>query len=230
MERINQLKTMFNMQQKLNDESNGNNWESGIAENGKIINWRRCIYLECAELIESYPWKHWKSIDQKPDLENIKIELVDIWHFVMSELLSEYHESDMSLDEILHIIETSVEYNQFIDPDVEYDDDIYVQIEYVEKLIETVFNARFPSKISDMFFNVALHLNMDMDTLFSLYVGKNVLNKFRQDNGYASGTYIKMWNGVEDNVVLQDILSSTDLIGFDYVYNELEKRYSELNN
>ncbi len=47
--------TMLKLQQKLNDETNGVGWESGVTKQGKQINWRRCIYLETAELIDSYP-------------------------------------------------------------------------------------------------------------------------------------------------------------------------------
>ena len=46
--------------------------------------------------------------------------------------------------------------------------------------------------------------------LFRQYVGKNVLNFFRQDNGYKEGTYRKFWSGREDNEVLVDILQSLD--------------------
>ncbi len=56
----------------------------------RVIDWNRCIYMEVAELINSYPWKHWKDIDAKADYENIQIEIVDIWHFVMSEALRVY--------------------------------------------------------------------------------------------------------------------------------------------
>ena len=84
------LETMLVLQQQLNDNTNGTGWEKGLTKNGKQIDWRRCIYLEAAELVESYPWKHWKNIDASPDYENIKIEAVDIWHFVMSEALRLY--------------------------------------------------------------------------------------------------------------------------------------------
>ena len=75
------------MQQNLNDATSGKDWEKGLTDKGKIIDWKRCVLLEAAELINSYPWKHWKNIKAQPDFENIKIEVVDIWHFVMSEAL-----------------------------------------------------------------------------------------------------------------------------------------------
>ncbi|MFT7292895.1 MAG: hypothetical protein ACI87Q_000741, partial [Pseudohongiellaceae bacterium] len=35
-------------------------------------------------------------------------------------------------------------------------------------------------------------------------------NFFRQDHGYKDGSYIKIWQGQEDNVHLVDILASAD--------------------
>lgn len=40
--------------------------------------------------MESFNWKHWKDISGSHDEDNIKIEIVDIWHFVMSYLISCY--------------------------------------------------------------------------------------------------------------------------------------------
>ena len=93
---MSKILTMLKLQQKLNDETNGESWENGLTKQGKKIDWRRCIFLESAELIDSYPWKHWKNIDAKPDYENIKVELVDIWHFVMSEILRVNKIEDMT--------------------------------------------------------------------------------------------------------------------------------------
>ena len=46
------------------------------------------------------------------------------------------------------------------------------------------------------------HAGLDGEGLFREYVSKNVLNHFRQDNGYKTGTYQKTWGGQEDNVHL----------------------------
>ena len=76
------------------------------------------------------------------------------------------------------------------------------------------------------YFRVALKCGVNLDILFEVYIGKNVLNKFRQDNGYKEGTYKKSWNGVEDNVALGEILNS-GICGVDEIYNELQKKYNE---
>jgi hypothetical protein len=69
---------------------------------------------------------------------------------------------------------------------------------------------------------------MDANALFSQYVGKNILNFFRQDHGYKEGTYIKEWHGKEDNEHLVDVLAQTDSNVTDYadvIYQQLENRY-----
>jgi hypothetical protein len=52
---------------------------------------------------------------------------------------------------------------------------------------------------------------MTTGNLYNQYIGKNVLNFFRQDNGYKEGTYIKIWDGREDNEHLVEILTRLDV-------------------
>ena len=47
----------------------------------------RAIWVECAELLDHYGWKWWKH--QHTDLEQVKLEIVDIWHFGLSQLIRE---------------------------------------------------------------------------------------------------------------------------------------------
>ena len=53
---------------------------------GQGYPWYRAIWVECAELLDHYGWKWWKH--QTPDLEQVQLELVDIWHFGLSDLLA----------------------------------------------------------------------------------------------------------------------------------------------
>jgi hypothetical protein len=61
-----------------------------------------------------------------------------------------------------------------------------------------------------VFAAIMKNCEMDWTELYCQYVGKNVLNFFRQDHGYKEGSYQKMWNGREDNEYLVDIMSSLD--------------------
>ena len=67
--------------------------------------------------------------------------------------------------------------------------------------------------------------------LYRQYVGKNVLNMFRQDHGYKDGSYIKEWNGQEDNEHLVEVVKSLDTEHADFaklVYQGLEARYPKI--
>jgi hypothetical protein len=71
-------------------------------------------------------------------------------------------------------------------------------------------------------------IGMSIDDLYRGYVGKNTLNFFRQDHGYKDGSYIKVWNGQEDNEHLVEVVKSLDTEHADFakqVYAGLEARY-----
>ena len=217
---------MLELQQKLNDTTNGLGWENGVTKNGKIIDWKRCTYLECAELIESYPWKHWKNIDAKPDYDNIKIEAVDIWHFIMSQGLEDYKRNNLgSIDTLARNINDLPNFSTFTQEIKENFKDHYEQIAVVENLIKTLFCGESTQKLMEAFIEVAVQSGLNLDALYKLYVGKNILNKFRQDHGYKEGTYIKIWNGQEDNVIMQSILEADDNISPEGLYSTLEEAY-----
>lgn len=217
---------MLELQQQLNDATNGLGWEDGLTKNGKPIDWKRCTYLECAELIESYPWKHWKNIDAKPDYANIKIEAVDIWHFIMSQGLEDYKRGDLgSIDTLANNITSLANFSEFSGEVKEHFKDYYEQIEVVEVLMKTLFCEESTEKLMAAFIDVAMQSGLNLDALYKLYVGKNILNQFRQDHGYKEGSYIKIWNGEEDNVTMQGILEADENISPEGLYAALEKAY-----
>ena len=223
---MNKILQMLELQQQLNDATNGTDWENGLTKNGKKIDWRRCTYLECAELIESYPWKHWKNIDAKADYENIKIEAVDIWHFIMSQGLEDYKIKNLgNIEDLATNISTLSNFQEFKEDVVECKKDYYEQIEVVEALMKTLFCESSTQKLMQSFIDVAMQSGLNLETLYELYVGKNILNQFRQDHGYKDGSYIKVWNEKEDNVVMQNILKESENITPDELYDELKKAY-----
>lgn len=223
---MNKINQMLTLQQDLNDATNGINWENGITKNGKLIDWKRCTYLECAELIESYPWKHWKNIDASPDYNNIKIEAVDIWHFIMSQALKEYKLNDLGdINTLTKNIETIKNFDIFTKDVIKTTKNYYEQIEVVENLIARLFDNSNIEILIESFIEVAIQSELNLDTLYNLYVGKNILNKFRQDNGYKDGTYIKIWNNQEDNVIMQNILDNEHNITPTKLYDRLKEIY-----
>ncbi len=65
-------------------------------------------------------------------------------------------------------------------------------------------------------------ITLSYEELYKLYIGKNILNRFRQNHGYKSGDYMKVWSGREDNVVLQEILDKNSNITANTLYSLLE--------
>ncbi len=241
-----QILEMVKLQQELNDSTNGTGWENGLTKNGKVIDWKRCIYMESAELIDSFAWKHWKAINQAPDWDNIKVETIDIWHFALSLLLQEYKLQNLgSLEDLAAQIVSKEAYKSFAASEAKTDDgNMYEIIKMVEHMMYDVLKPEGFTKetsasqtdtssfnldqfITD-FFTMALNCGVNLDVLYSLYIGKNILNRFRQDHGYKEGTYIKVWNGDEDNVVMQEIMAKNPAYGVDELYTSLEEVYKKL--
>jgi dimeric dUTPase (all-alpha-NTP-PPase superfamily) len=221
------LEEMFLLQKQLNDNTNGPNWELGINKFDKEINWLRCIHMEVSELIESTPWKHWKNIAADPDLENIHIELVDIWHFLMSYILQE-----TNVPRAVALVNTHCIYEatELSDVNVQALISESEKLSYISLAIETGNMPRFSGveRFIEQFFRTCKIAGLSFTDLQKIYIGKNCLNKFRQDNGYKEGTYIKVWNGKEDNVAMMEILDSLEDITFDSVYNALKEIYTTL--
>jgi hypothetical protein len=81
-------------------------------------------------------------------------------------------------------------------------------------------------KITDLFFTIISHLDINIENLYKRYVVKNQLNTFRQQNGYKDGSYTKNWDGVEDNVVAFEIMDLNPSITPSDLYKKLDSKYS----
>lgn len=218
---------MIKMQQELNNQTAGLGWEDGYTNTKKLISWRRCIYMECAELIDSFAWKHWKNIKASIDKDNVVIEVVDIWHFVLSLMISQYKLNGISDQEKLanDIINSTV-FLTFCKEAKNLDEqNSYEILNDIEKLIHLC--SGFSYDIFDIlhsYFTLALKCGVNLEKLFKAYMGKNVLNSFRQDHGYKDGSYKKNWNGLEDNEVLSQILAQNPK-SKEEIYQKLQSLY-----
>jgi hypothetical protein len=69
---------------------------------------------------------------------------------------------------------------------------------------------------------------MGIGELYKRYVVKNQLNTFRQQHGYKDGSYIKLWDTVEDNVVAFKIMDENPSISPSSLYQKLELKYAQI--
>lgn len=79
------LREMFRMQAALNERI-GVRESSQMSEEEQhkwVLNYCRAMSQEIAELTDSIPWKWWAKY-QKFDLQNARVEVVDLFHFLIS--------------------------------------------------------------------------------------------------------------------------------------------------
>lgn len=198
--------TMAEMQDHHNRQVHPQWREQGYA-------YYRAVWVECAELLDHFGWKWWKH--QQPDLDQVKLEIVDIWHFGLSDLMRAGTLDDKVAEKLVAASEDTPE------PDAE------AFRLAVEELAQETLRARMFAMVP--FAQVLRALPLPLDELFRMYVGKNVLNNFRQDHGYKTGEYRKLWNGREDNEHLVEVLNVLDCPPEDVpetVYEKLRSLYT----
>jgi len=197
------LNAMAAMQEEHNQQVHPDWRENGYA-------YYRAIWVECAEMLDHFGWKWWKK--QDADIDQVKLELVDIWHFALSEMLR----ANALTDDVAL---------QLRDVEPKGGD-----AELFRQAIESLAISSLQSKSFELEpFKAAMQaLPMAYDELFAMYVGKNVLNQFRQNNGYKTGEYRKLWDGREDNEHLIELLAELSAAAQDLpqaLYEALQERY-----
>ena len=196
------IKEMLDLQNKINEKVHPH-WREQNFE------WYRAIWVECAELLDHYGWKWWKK--QSPNQAQIELELVDIWHFGLSILLSNYDiEKSISL-----ISEGMIDQRG--------------SGKFRENLEDFTSNTLQTRSFDLKRFNQVMNdVGLTFEKLYVGYISKNVLNSFRQDKGYQAGTYIKDWGGIEDNEYLIRLASKMDPQSENFsseLYTLMEKEY-----
>ncbi len=84
VEFMDKLEEIFRMQDALNQRIGVSLPPPTDEEKAKwILNYTRAMQQETAELIDSVPWKWWAKY-QKFDEQNAKVEVVDLFHFLVS--------------------------------------------------------------------------------------------------------------------------------------------------
>ena len=84
MNEVDQLRELFRMQKALNERIGVHTEGMNEEEKTKwILNYGLAMRQEIAELTDSIPWKWWAKY-QKFDEQNARVEVVDLFHFLVS--------------------------------------------------------------------------------------------------------------------------------------------------
>ena len=201
--------TMLHLQDKMNCKVH----PAWVEQN---YEWYRAIWIECAELMDHVGYKWWKH--QETDIEQVRLEVIDIWHFGLSAMFDSTKDFEM----MASIINEAIATHEPLDLDIRRATEALAQ----NSLETGGFSVT-------LFWNLLSAAGLDFDQLYRSYVGKNVLNFFRQDHGYKDGSYRKQWAGREDNEHLVELVATLDAGSeqfADDLYLALANRYAETAN
>lgn len=243
---VNKIKPL---QDSLNKKMCGDDYATtGVTNKGKLIRYDSAIVSELNELLDSTPWKHWGKIDAVPDMENIEVELVDLLHFTASELLMCDGDEGITSKMLSRMVSASnnVEWTPHLTPVLDIGSMTIVDAveTYVFAMLASLLKAR--SRRGQTLVNSSIYHGMSimtillhsklyeldigksMDRLWTLYQAKNALNILRSANGYKEGTYIKTWNGIEDNKVVMQIITDNSPLVFTDLVSTLQAYYDDV--
>ena len=198
------------------NENTVNGWKE------KKLDWYMALTDEWVEVLNSFYWKWWKDTKNfgEIDLQNLEVEMVDIFHFLLSKSIEE-NNTDFFFSIVLALSGTKSNY--YIENPKTLNDKIRK-----EAIPMTSFEVLEILLViwSDVWFK----LDKSFEDLMKWYRVKNALNIIRQKFGYKDGKYIKKWGDVEDNVIAWKIADELKLDNtmFDNLLKKLEEYY--INN
>lgn len=200
-----QIPSMLSLQNTMNNTVNpdwvGLNWD-----------WFRASMLEGAEAVEHHGWKWWKA--QTKDVPQLQMEIVDIWHFYLSQFLKLAQGNETVASQLIE-----EHYQQHQNQPVSFDGKDYdlQSLDLLSKLDLLIGLSAAKRLHVPLLIDLVYATGMNWDFFFEQYVKKNILNIFRQKNGYKQGTYHKEWFEKEDNVFLVEEAAKLDPSADNYV-------------
>ncbi len=200
---------IVNLQKAFNDKV-APGWQQDI-EHKKYDYWM-AVLDETAEVLGSRHWKWWKDSSAlgEIDWDNVQVELIDIFHFMLSISIQINHQDTIFMS--LMSIEKSNNDNH-LPP--ERAPDFFNK--FWNEFMMAVWQKSLPLlvvKWTEYWYKSG----GDFNTLARDYFIKNALNDIRQEFGYATGGYQKMWRSVsdpsklvEDNEVAGNLLKTKEI-------------------
>ena len=213
-----QCADMFKMQASANDVMS-TAWRFSTNEE---IPYYSAGYVEAVEAVIEYGYKLWKKEDC--DGDKLQMELIDILHFAISDELRSMY-TTFSFDPVLKHEEKEVPeayFERWANTALNVNNrQLTVDSATVKFFGDMTFNEVAETFIAQtlrdqkccmagllLMFN---KLQMSATRIYGLYIGKNILNKFRTANGQKEGTYVRDWGSCgSDNDYLLKLIDTAD--------------------
>jgi len=184
--------------------------------------WKDAIWTEAAEAFGHLKFEWWKNQGSPINYEAVKLELIDIWHFLLSEIMSKEDliKQDKGYDSLYSFVKDVIEFSESFNESLFKFDKLDFQKRALRFIVEGAAGLdgeKSPSggvgHILGGFYLSLRAFDVSWDDLYKGYIGKNTLNRFRQDHGYKTDTasYKSTWYPEEDNDHLTIIVNSLDV-------------------
>ena len=239
-----QLLEILNLQYSANDSMAGDWTQHDLF----TLPFFRASYIEAVEAIQHHGFKWWKN--KTPDVPQIKMELIDILHFALSDLLreSDYDAETAALREEAAAFDYVTFYSIGRHAGQSFDSefttpspvgsgnyllgDIHT-MDFNDLCEQLIFDCLMTGSTSTrLLYCLFERVDLDSNEVHALFVGKNALNQFRTANGQKDDEYFKIWDGREDNEHLSEFiesqLSASIAITYQDVYSFLTERYASV--
>ena len=163
----------------------------------------KAILVELGEYFEHTAYKWWKK--QSADWAQANMELIDILHFAISDAVenacAQGLNHQQAADEVAALVlqgatgGATITDGKALVVALAKDGDASKALQCGPHFFAALFAA-------------LIDAYGDANRVYLTYIGKNALNNLRQQRGYKQGTYIKMWQGREDNEVMIELLEA----------------------
>lgn len=201
------------------------------------------MFTEATEAYNHLNWEWWRATGRTIDWDQVKLEIVDVAHFMFSEIIIQGDEQGFA--ECVEEFEQDVKDFEVKSKLAELD---AVKSNIKEFILAVLrYDGRiFTKDLNDViswFLITVDSLGLTMEQFYVLFIGKVCLNQLRWKNGYKKGIfnveemfgskefYIKTWDGVEDNVWLANHAVTLDVNAADFkdkLFADLEAKYKEV--
>lgn len=212
------------MQVNLNEQVVSHWYEKGL-------DWQAAILDECNECQSSIHWKWWKTNpfeDGEADISNLKVEAVDLLHFLISASLERALTRTVKMDDAVAAVgcslaNTYADINEGrVEPELKF-------ITIIKEIALCSLSSQYPQALVWLFRLFAI-LGMTEKEIVNRFIAKNILNSYRSERGYNNPEidYPKIHKGLEDNQHLEIIMQRYSG-GFEsierirnYIFNEMD--------
>ena len=198
---MNQLLFLCALQDTLNTKTSRPQWKAE-----QSTPYLRAAHVELSEAMDHLGWFWWKKVT--PNMDAYKMGLIDALHFMLSHYIRDAFQLNTIVEKVMrtplrnlqmHVDAYKTEYSQ---------EDT---LNYIDELISdcaTKSSIRRRMCVLYRLLVLMVAAGMSGDDIVAMYVAKNALNTFRKEHGYKEGTYIKMWDGEEDNVFVTNYVKA----------------------